>query len=96
MNETIMAKLQELENNQEFNEKLDACASPAEMVKVMAEYGIECTEADFSYVTADANGELSEDSLDAVSGGGLWGWFKKWYEKRKKKNTDDLRRLSDF
>jgi len=93
MMENMMEKLQALENDQEFNEKLGACASAAEAVKVMAAYGIECTEADLSFVGA---GELDEDALDAVSGGGLISWLKSCYQKLKKKNTEDLRKLSTF
>jgi predicted ribosomally synthesized peptide with nif11-like leader len=91
MKEITVNTLQELENNKEFVEKMNDCETPAQMVAVMAEYGVACTEADFSQITADANGELSADALDNVAGGGLFSWL---YNKLKEKNIRDLKKLS--
>ena len=85
MKEITVEMLQELENDQEFAAKMEAAKNPQEVMAIMKEYGIA--------VPAE-NGELDEDALDTVAGGGwLWDWFKSWFDRRSKKNTEDLNKI---
>lgn len=85
MKEITAEMLQELENNEEFNAKKEAAKNPQEVMTIMKEYGI---------AVPAGNGELDESALDAVAGGGwLWDWFKSWFDKQSKKNTEDLNRI---
>lgn len=60
-----MKKLLELASvNEEFKDKMNA-ASKEELIALAKEHGLTLTEADFDAPT----GELSDDELDAVSGG---------------------------
>ena len=57
-NQELKAKIQELDKNPE--------STPKDYIQVAAEYGIEIKEEDFK----PAQGELNDDELDAVAGGG--------------------------
>lgn len=64
--------LELMEKNEELKkqvEKLDAekNSQPSDYIALAAKYGVQLTEADFKPVDA---GELTEDELDAVTGGG--------------------------
>ena len=59
-NPELKAKIEELDKNPE--------STPKDFVKAAAEYGVELKEEDFQ--PADAQGELADDELDAVAGGG--------------------------
>ena len=85
MKELTVEKLQELENNEEFNAKMEAAKNPQEVMMIMKEYGIE---------VPTENGELDESALDAVAGGGwLWDWFKSWFNKQSKKNAEEIGKI---
>jgi predicted ribosomally synthesized peptide with nif11-like leader len=67
-------KLEQLNNNPEFKEKLEACETAEEMAALFCEEGIEVTAEQLtqavSMVTAqNSDGELDEDALENVSGG---------------------------
>lgn len=84
MKEITSEKLRELENNQEFLEKLRTVSSSPEAIEVLAEYGVEMTEDElmegFEKVESILvekgymkDGELTESGLDLVSGGvNMW------------------------
>lgn len=69
-----MNELQKLiESNQEFKAKAEALdkdpkATVADIIALAKEYGVEIAETDFRAVPAE--GELSDDELEAVAGGG--------------------------
>lgn len=80
MNENMIEKLQTLENDGEFMAKAKSTESTTELVRVLAEYGIEITEEEFENAKDQAaeileregyirDGELTEKGLDAVNGG---------------------------
>lgn len=65
--------LEEMEKNPELKAKIeeldkDPASTPKDFIKAAAEYGVELTEEDFQ--PADVQGELTDDELDAVAGGG--------------------------
>ena len=104
MEEMIINKLQELGNDQEFAAKMQAAESAQDMLSVLAEYGIEATEEALVKALAceamtTEDGELSEEMLGNVSGGGkVWDWgksrFNNWFKKQSDKNARDLERLA--
>ncbi|RKI39398.1 Nif11-like leader peptide family natural product precursor [bacterium D16-51] len=62
--------LEEMEKNQELKAKIEELdknpeSTPKDYIRVAAEYGIEIKEEDFK----PAQGELTDDELDAVAGG---------------------------
>ena len=62
--------LEEMEKNQELKAKIEELdknpeSTPKDYIQVAAEYGIELKEEDFK----PAQGELTDDELDAVAGG---------------------------
>lgn len=80
----------------EIMEKLDNAANMEEVLSILQENGIEMTADDLKKavsgsMAAGKDGELSEDALDNVAGGGwLFDWLQRWIDKRSKKNTEDL------
>ncbi len=65
--------LEEMEKNPELKAKMeeldkDPASTPKDFIKAAAEYGVELKEEDFK--PAAAQGELKDDELDAVAGGG--------------------------
>lgn len=62
-------KLQNLENNQEFQQALENAANPQEVQKVLAAYNVELSEAEVQEMIQQEEGTLSETDLDDVSGG---------------------------
>ena len=56
----LKAKIEELDKN--------PASTPKDYIKAAAEYGVELKEEDFQ--PAGAQGELADDELDAVAGGG--------------------------
>ena len=62
--------LEEMENNQELKAKIEELnknpkSTPKDYIQVAAEYGIAIKEEDFK----PAEGEVTDDELDAVAGG---------------------------
>ena len=72
---TTIAKLDELKSNPEFAAKIAAVNSPAELVAILKECGIEITTVDAENILnnaekiIDADGEIPEELLDDVHGG---------------------------
>ena len=63
-----------MELNDEIREKISSAASVDEVVRICAEAGIPVTKEQLEASdTTGAEGELSEEALDAVSGGSLIG-----------------------
>ena len=91
--------IEHLMNNEEFKAKLSAAENTAEMAEVFASYGVEVSEEELKEamapVAAGEGGELSEDALDMVSGGGFWDWLKALYDWLCKRNEEDLNDLMD-
>jgi predicted ribosomally synthesized peptide with nif11-like leader len=62
------------ENDLVLLEKIKAADSPADVVKIAAEYGYELTEREIKAIQTGSHidwedGELSEEQLEAVAGG---------------------------
>lgn len=101
MNTNIAERMQELANDQIFAEKIQAAASELELMSILEEYGIHATENDLVQFLSgfdSDDGELSEDMLDNVAGGGkFWDWVKdrfgRWFKKRSEKNTKDINKM---
>ena len=99
MNENIIEKLKELENNPEFLERAAAAGSADEILAVLAKFGIQLSEADLKdFLVGNAvvseNGELSEDALDNISGGGFWNWLSKFVNRRAKKEEKKIIKIT--
>lgn len=67
-------KLQELKNDQAFISKLSECKSGENLMEVFSEHGINFSEDELEIIkkmaeAEQANGELSEEALENVSGG---------------------------
>ena len=68
-----------LNSNDEAAEKIAGSESLDDVVAILAEYGIETTNEEFvEFAKQFSNGELSEDILELVAGGGkvrdfIWG-----------------------
>lgn len=75
--DNLQKQLARLENDEAFQNALSSANSPAEAVKVLAEYGVKISEQELLSLSAGApaEGELTEDSLENVSGGCLIGWI---------------------
>ena len=100
MKEIIIKKLQEMDL--EVAEKLSNAENIQEALAVLADCGIEATEealvAAMAELNMDENGELSEEMLDGVAGGGkIWEWIKdcfgRWFKKRCEKNTREIDKI---
>ena len=78
LKEKLMNTLNELCKNSEFAERLAACDSAEAMATLIRSEGVEVSVSEVNELleTVSAQGnsdELSEDSLDAVSGGSVLG-----------------------
>lgn len=67
-----------IESNPEFKAKAEALdkdpnATVADIIALAKEYGVEISETDFQ--AAPAEGELSDDELETVAGGGCCNCF---------------------
>ena len=66
--------IEEFEVSEELKEKLGKAESLDEVVKILAEEGLEVTKEELEAALAQGeNGELSEEALSAVSGGIIMG-----------------------
>ena len=70
--------------NEEMLRKLTGgVKSPEEVLAIAKEYGKEITLEQakelYDRITATANGELSDDDLEAVAGGGIIDSVKEWF-----------------
>ena len=76
-----------MELNDEIRAKISNAASMDEVVRICAEAGIPVTkeQLEASDNTTGAEGELSEEALDAVSGGSLIGLI--WLLYRRRRNN---------
>ena len=67
--------IEEFEVSEELKEKLGKAESLDEVVKILAEEGLEVTKEELEAALAQGeNGELSEETLSAVSGGRINWW----------------------
>ena len=93
-------KLLEILENQEQGRELMTMQSPEEVKKFLNEKGIDCSVEEVSAigrylascVASSAEGELSEEELAAVAGGGdeLWPWDEPGYEDDLTRNIDKV------
>ena len=87
-------KIEQLMNSTEFMQKVDMVDSLEAMQDLFTQYGVNLTLDELKQMVAttsvDASGELSEDDLDGVAGGGILDWIKKLHAWLSKKNTDDI------
>jgi len=72
-----MEKLNELSKNREFIDRLAKLETDVDVENLLKEYGINLSESEFEefinklnlYIENNGEGELTEESLEAVSGG---------------------------
>ena len=67
--------MQDLE--EKLEEKIAAAQSDEEVIKIFAEAGVYVTADQLNAPPAQEDGELSEDTLDTISGGGLYSLVKR-------------------
>lgn len=65
--------IEELMNDESFNEKLNEAQDLKEVVRLLGEHGIETTEEQLK-AAFPKEGELEETELENVAGGSLIGW----------------------
>ena len=90
-----MKKLEKLMDTQDFMEAASACNTLEDLQKLLAEQGLELTVEELTALIAPvavgADGELSEEALDNVAGGGRFiDWL---YNKLFNRNTRELEKL---
>ena len=75
--EELTERLNELVEDRQFAEALGAAESVEDMVRVLGEYGVNVTAEELEGLVASvpATGELSEEDLEAVAGGGLCVYY---------------------
>jgi predicted ribosomally synthesized peptide with nif11-like leader len=67
----MMKKVEELSQNEEFKARITQLGSAEEIAAAFQAEGVEVTAKDLQIALAtQQSGELSEDSLESVSGGG--------------------------
>lgn len=98
--ENTMTRIEALANDQDFVAKVTNTNSAEEMLAVMAEYDIHMTEEDLKaflerIMMIPESGELNEEMLDNVSGGGrFWNWvkscFNNWFHRQSEKNAREI------
>ena len=85
-------RLEELFGNQKFVDALKAARKAEEVVRLFAANGVEVSTEGAEAFLADrdkaSDGELSEDALDAVSGGGLLADLFDWWRNRGRKRSN--------
>lgn len=81
-----------MEHNQmssELQAKINSAESLEDVVRICAEEGISISKEQLEALEAStADGELSEDTLDAVSGGGLLADLFDWWRNRGRKRSN--------
>jgi len=86
--------IENLLNSETFMEAASGIQTLEQLQKLFAQNGVELTMEELKALTAsagaEANGELSDEELDNVAGGGFISWL---FDKLKKKNTRDLEKL---
>lgn len=94
-----LEKIEQMMDSEEFVQKLNLTACVEEMQELFAQHGVDITMDELNRMIASvsvgANGELNEDALENVAGGGkAWDWIKKqlnnWFKRRSKKNAEDI------
>ena len=77
------------EMSPELQAKLDGAESLDDVVRICAEAGITISKEQLEALEAStADGELNEDALDAVSGGGLLADLFSWWRNRGRKRSN--------
>lgn len=67
---------QRLENDEAFKESLQKSADAKELLNKIKAAGFDVTPEELvNTVKSGENGEISDDELEAVAGGGFWGDF---------------------
>lgn len=83
MNTEMMKKIRELTNNSEADAKLEQAQSLAEVIEIAAEYGVTVTEAELTGVMTADGGEIGDEALEMVAGGGfktIWSHIKSFFK----------------
>ena len=83
MTKEVFEKLTKVMASDEFGEKFEACTSMDDLLALLKkDYGIEISAAELQdYLgsidgPASGDGELDDDALEMVSGGGaIWNWI---------------------
>lgn len=67
-----------------LEEKITNAQSEEELLRVLADAGMPITSAQLHAAVETGNGEMTEDALEAVSGGCILPWLiiRAWYNRR--------------
>ena len=94
----INEKLRDLLNSEAFAKEVEGMKTAEDLQAALKQHGIEMTIDEIVELGGQLahqmgmgkDGELSEDDLENVSGGGLWDWIKSLFNILAKKNSDDI------
>lgn len=86
-----MEKIEQLMDSEKFVQKLNMTNGVEEMQELFAQYGVEVPLEELNKMVVSTSvgtdGELNEDALDNVAGG---GWFQKFWEWLCNRNTKGI------
>lgn len=86
--------LEKLENNAEFMEAMETVVNMEQLQQLLQAHGVELSPEELRNLMAEEmQGELSEEDLDNVAGGGLFSWLKKKFFKSVKKESKKYTKL---
>lgn len=93
-----MDKIEQLMDSNEFVQKLDMTNNVEEMQELFGRYGVEISLEELNRMVAVAHvgvdGELNEEALMNVAGGG--GWFQKFWDWLCNRNSEGIGEVVDI
>ena len=92
-----MDKMEQMMDSNEFVQKLDMTSSVEEMQELFGRYGVEIPMEELNQMVAvdhvGVDGELNEEALVNVAGG---GWFQKFWDWLCNRNTKGIGEVVDI
>ena len=92
-----MDKIEQLMDSEEFVQKLNLTNGVEEMQKLFEQYGVEVPLEELNQMVSVAHvgvdGELNEEALENVAGG---GWFQKFWDWLCNRNTKGIGEVVDI
>lgn len=89
-----MDKIEHLMDSEEFVQKLNLTNSVEEMQELFEQYGVEVSQEELNQLVALAyvgvDGELNEEAMENVVGGGLFQKFWDWLCNRNTKSIGEV------
>ena len=91
----IIEKLNALSENQEFADRVAMAATEEDAAAVLRAYGVDVTVDQLyelmAVVPEYEDGTLSEEALEDISGGGLFSFFKRLWDRGQKRGEQQFR-----